>query len=110
MFNHLFIKSVYFSFIVLISDSIVHKLFYAQILNMNKNRWTCDLCNVSRCLSPPFTFSVHAATGPSFPAIVMLMMPLMTVETRLKCADDTVIISLLHKHESEHGPVVAEFV
>ena len=28
----------------------------------------------------------------------------------LKFADDTVIVSLLHKHESQHGPVVDEFV
>ena len=32
----------------------------------------------------------------------------MTVEASI--ADDTVIISLLHKDESEHGPVVDEFV
>ncbi len=30
--------------------------------------------------------------------------------TILKCADDTVIVSLLHNNESGHGPVIEEFV
>ena len=28
----------------------------------------------------------------------------------LKFADDTIILGLLHRHESQHGPVVDEFV